>query len=145
MRATPLATPIWRCGGCKARFPQWETDTYLLGWNLDSDLLDGLGELIRLDGTVVIQIKVFESLLKNGLFRLGALGLLSKFVFQFSLETTESKLEWCSVPLPGWAVSVIYLPGFKVIHCFVYLVKWVFLLFFKDNLAVKEYLNWIIF
>ena len=88
MSGIPLATPIWRCGSVQGWSPTyWRTETYLFGWDLDSDLLDGLGELIRLDGSVVVQIKVLESLLKNGLFGLGALGLLSKFVFQFSLET----------------------------------------------------------
>ena len=40
--------------------------TYLSGWDHDSDLLASFGELIWLDGSVVIQIKVFEGLKKNG-------------------------------------------------------------------------------
>lgn len=50
--------------------------TYLLGWDLDSDLLDGLGEFIGFDGTVIIQIEVLECLLEDGLFGLSSLGLL---------------------------------------------------------------------
>lgn len=40
--------------------------TYLFGGDHDSNLLASFGELIWLDGSVVIQIKVFEALKKNG-------------------------------------------------------------------------------
>jgi len=36
--------------------------TYLSGGDHDANLLDGLGELVGLDGAVVVQIKVLESL-----------------------------------------------------------------------------------
>jgi hypothetical protein len=55
--------------------------TYFLGWDLDADLLDCLGELIWLDGSIVIKIKVLECLLEHRLFGLGTLGLLGKFGF----------------------------------------------------------------
>ena len=65
--------------------------TYLLGWDLDTDLLDGLSKFIRLDGAVVVKVEVLESLLHDGLLRLSSLGLLSKFVFKFSLETEQER------------------------------------------------------
>jgi len=61
--------------------------TYLLGWNLDTDFLDSLGEFVWLHGAVVIQVKVLEGLHEHCLLGLSALGLLCQFVFQFSLET----------------------------------------------------------
>ena len=49
--------------------------TYLLGWDLDSNLFNGFGELFWLDGTVVVEVKVLEGLLKDGLLGLSSLGL----------------------------------------------------------------------
>ncbi len=40
--------------------------TYLLGWDHDTNLLDGLGELIWLHGSVVVKIEVFEGSHKDG-------------------------------------------------------------------------------
>jgi len=39
--------------------------TYLLGWDLDSNLLNGLLELIRLNGAVIVEVEVLESLLED--------------------------------------------------------------------------------
>jgi len=61
--------------------------TYLLGGDHDTDLLDGLGELIGLDGTGVVKIKELESLHENGLFAGVATGLLVKLVQKLFLET----------------------------------------------------------
>ena len=41
------------------------SDTYLLGWNLDTDLLNSLGEFIWLDGSVVVEVEVLECLLED--------------------------------------------------------------------------------
>ena len=46
--------------------------TYLLGWDHDADLFNGFGELVRVNGTGVVQIKVLEALLEDSLLRLGA-------------------------------------------------------------------------
>ena len=62
--------------------------TYLSGWDLDADLLDGLGEFVWLDGSVVVEIEVFEGLHEDLLLGLGAASLLGQLVFQFSLETS---------------------------------------------------------
>ena len=69
------ATLCWAC-------------TYVLGWDLDTNLLDGLRELIWLDGTILIEVEVLEGLLENLLLRLSSLGLLRQLVLEFSLETT---------------------------------------------------------
>jgi hypothetical protein len=37
-------------------------NTYSLGWNLDTDLFNGFSELIWLNGTIVVQVKVLERL-----------------------------------------------------------------------------------
>jgi len=63
--------------------------TYLFGWNLDSNLLDGLGELIGLNGAVVVEVEVLEGLLEDGLLGLGALGFFSELVLELSF-----KAEW---------------------------------------------------
>ena len=39
--------------------------TYLLGWDHDTDLLDGLCKLIWLDDTVSVEVKVFERFLEH--------------------------------------------------------------------------------
>ena len=39
--------------------------TYLSGGDHDANLLDGLGELIRLHSAVVVQVEVLESLEEN--------------------------------------------------------------------------------
>ena len=61
--------------------------TYSFCWNLNTNLLDGLGEFVWLDGAIVVQVEVLECLQENVLLRLCSSGLLSQLVFQFSLET----------------------------------------------------------
>lgn len=39
--------------------------TYLLGWDHDTNLLDGLGELIGFDGAVSVKVEVLERLLQH--------------------------------------------------------------------------------
>ena len=51
----------------KGRFWALWTAAYLLGGNHDADLLDGLGELVGLDGAVVVEIEVLEGLHQDGL------------------------------------------------------------------------------
>lgn len=43
--------------------------TYLLGWDHDTDLLNSLGELIRFDSAVTIEVEVLERLLQHLLLR----------------------------------------------------------------------------
>jgi len=44
---------------------QWfKCDTYLLSWDHDTDLLYGLGKLIWLNGSVVVEVEVFKRFLK---------------------------------------------------------------------------------
>ena len=62
---------------------------YLLGGDHDANLLDCFGELLGLDGAVVVKIEVLESLHQDGFLALCAAGLLCKFVFKFPLETEE--------------------------------------------------------
>jgi len=61
--------------------------TYLLGGDLDANLLDGLGEFIGLDGAAVVEVKELEALSEDGLLGLRSLGLFGQFVLKFSLET----------------------------------------------------------
>jgi len=61
--------------------------TYLLGWDLDSDLLNSLSEFIGLNGSIIVQIKVLEGLEENFVLRLCASGLFSELVLKLSLET----------------------------------------------------------
>jgi len=44
----------------------------LSGWDLDADLLNGFGELIWLDNTIVVKIEVFERFQEHLLLGLGA-------------------------------------------------------------------------
>lgn len=61
--------------------------TYLLGGDLDANLLDGLGKFIGLDGAAVVEVKELEALSEDGLLGLRSLGLFRQFVLKFSLET----------------------------------------------------------
>ena len=61
--------------------------TYLLGWDHDTNLLDGLGELIWLHGTVIVQIEILEGLEKNGFLILDSSGLLGQLGLKGFLET----------------------------------------------------------
>jgi len=51
----------------------------LSGGDHDSDLLDSLGELLRLDCSVVVQVEVLEALHEDRLFALDAACFLRKF------------------------------------------------------------------
>jgi hypothetical protein len=44
----------------------------LSGWNLDTNLLDGFGELVWLDDTIIVQVEVFERFQQDLLLGLGA-------------------------------------------------------------------------
>ena len=66
--------------------------TYLLGWNLNTNFLNGFCELIWLDCAVVVKIEVLECLHQDGLLGLGALCLLRQFILQFSLETKVKRV-----------------------------------------------------
>ena len=59
-----------------------ETLTYLSGWDHDTDLLNGLGELIRLNGSIVVEIEILEGLEEDGLF----VGVTGSFLGQLLLE-----------------------------------------------------------
>ena len=37
-----------------------EYETYLFGWNLNTNFLDSLGEFLWLDSSVVIEVEVLE-------------------------------------------------------------------------------------
>ena len=64
-------------------------DTYLLGGDHDTNLLNGLGEFIGLNSAGVVQIEVLERLDEDLLLGLNARCLLLQLVFQFSLETKQ--------------------------------------------------------
>ena len=64
--------------------------TYLSGWDLNSNLLDGLGELVWLNGAIVVEIEVLESLHEDLLLGLGSSCLLRQLVLEFSLKTKET-------------------------------------------------------
>ena len=61
------------------------------GGDHDTDLLDGLGELIRLHGAVVVQVEVLESLEEHSLLIGRAGGLLRKLLFESLLEAIKEK------------------------------------------------------
>lgn len=63
------------------------TVTYSSRRDLNADLLDGLGELLRLDSAVIVQIEVFECFHQYRLFGLGAAGFFGELVLKFSFET----------------------------------------------------------
>jgi hypothetical protein len=50
--------------------------TYLLGWNLDTNFFNSFCELFWLNGSVIVEVEVLESLHENLLLRLSTLGLL---------------------------------------------------------------------
>ena len=60
--------------------------TYLSGRDQDSNLLTSLGELIRLDRAVVVEIEVLEVLEQNSFFVLVAACFLSKLSLDALLE-----------------------------------------------------------
>ena len=94
-------------------------NTYRFGWDLDTDLLDCFGKFIGLNCTIVVEIKVFECLHEDLLLGLSSLGLLSQFVFQFSLETkarkkrglvkTDIKVLYAETSPPGLSNECTYL------------------------------------
>ena len=43
---------------------------YLLGWDHDAYLLDGLCELVGFHGAIIVQIKIFECFHQHGLLAL---------------------------------------------------------------------------
>jgi hypothetical protein len=46
------------------RSQSFEHDTYLFSWDHDTDLLNGLGKLIWLNGSVVVKVEVFKRFFK---------------------------------------------------------------------------------
>ena len=46
-------------------------DTYLSGWDLDTNLLDGFGELIWLNNAIIVKIEVLERFEQDLLLGLG--------------------------------------------------------------------------
>ena len=71
------------------------------GGDHDADLLDGLGKLVGLDGAVVVQVEVLESLEQNGFLVGVSRGLLGQLGLESLLEAaiTEkvvSKFEPCN-------------------------------------------------
>ena len=70
---------------CKARL----INTYLSSGDHDTDLLDSLGELIRLNSAVVVQVKVLEGLEEDSLLVSGAGSLLGKLLLQALLKATR--------------------------------------------------------
>ena len=64
-------------------------NTYLSSGDHDTDLLDSLGELIRLNSAVVVQVKVLEGLEEDSLLVCGAGSLLGKLLLQALLKATR--------------------------------------------------------
>jgi hypothetical protein len=75
--------------------------SYLLGWNVDTDLLNGLGEFIWLDVTALVEVKEFECFHQNLLFALVSTGLLLQLSQQFSLKTTQKLVTLAQQPNGG--------------------------------------------
>ena len=46
------------------RSQSFKHNTYLLSWDHDTDLLYGLGKLIWLNGSVVVEVEVFKRFFK---------------------------------------------------------------------------------
>ena len=61
------------------------------GGDHDTDLLDSLGELIRLHSAVVVQVEVLESLEEHSLLIGRAGGLLRKLLLERLLEAIKEK------------------------------------------------------
>lgn len=57
----------------------------------DTNLFNSFGELIRLDGAGVVQVKVLEALVENLLLGLNSASFLLQLVLEFSFETKESE------------------------------------------------------
>ena len=68
-------------------------------WYHDSNLLDGLCELIWLNGAVVVKIEVLEALKKNLFFAGDAGRLLRQLLLQSLLETIGNESERDGVKL----------------------------------------------
>ena len=64
-------------------------NTYLSSGDHDTDLLDSLGELIRLNSAVVVQVKVLEGLEEDSLLVCGARRLGRKLGLQTLFETSH--------------------------------------------------------
>jgi len=75
----------WHKGSCGCI----HQETYLAGGDHDTNLLDGLGEFIGLNGTVVVKIEVLERLKEYGLLVGGTVGFLGQLVLQFFLEARQ--------------------------------------------------------
>jgi hypothetical protein len=63
-----------------------ESNTYLAGWDHDTDLLNSLCELLGLNSAVVVKIKVLEGLKQDLFFTLDAAGFLGQLVLELFLE-----------------------------------------------------------
>lgn len=67
-----------------------QRETYVSSGDHNSDLLDGLGELLGLDGAVVVEVEVLEALEEHGFLGLAAARLLGELFDEFLLETKVS-------------------------------------------------------
>ena len=63
--------------------------SYLSGWDHDSNLLDSLGKLLWLNGSVIVKIEILERFEKDGLLVLAAVSLLLKLGLKGLLETRD--------------------------------------------------------
>ena len=90
------------------------------GGDHDADLLDGLGELIRLDSAVVVQVEVLEGLEEHGLLVAVAGRLLGKLLLKRLLETEQHfRSAFC---------LVCDLPGLEPLHgSLLSVVDWIFI------------------
>jgi hypothetical protein len=71
--------------------------TYVSGGDHDTDLFHSLGELLRLDEAVVVEVEVLEALEEHGFLGLAAAALLGELLDEFLLETKVSNaLTWLS-------------------------------------------------
>jgi hypothetical protein len=62
----------------------------LSGGDHNTDLLNSLGELIRLNSAVIVQIKVLESLQENGFLVGDAIRFLSQLLLECSLKARKN-------------------------------------------------------
>lgn len=65
--------------------------TYLLGGDLNTNLLNGFAELIRLHSAVIVEIEILECLHQDGLLALAAACLLGQLVFELSLKAISTE------------------------------------------------------
>ena len=83
-------------------------NTYLAGWNHDTNLLNSLGELFGFDGAVVVKIEVLEGLQEDLFFTLDAARFLRQLVLELFFEAINGTVRMVGRRLTSLSILGTY-------------------------------------